>query len=491
MKFFSPSPTEATGVNPWRKWRSNPEGQPPRGHGCKPSTMILVLGKAVELGSPSNQDGAIAIMTVMWVSVFSLAILGTVSTLAVGELQMGGAEVASERTYYAAEAGLNQTLYDLIRNPVPGSSSLTVDGVNVNVDAQPDAVNPFRLIIISKATEPGTNSIRTLELAVVTSSFGGIHSAVQTGGGGLDMDPEAEVRGNVYANGTITGKVQGSKKSKILGDVYSSGPIGQVNNIDVSEDPQLHGKDVHAHDIVKTNMQDGSAYYTNIDGASRVGGQPCSSNPLCFPGFPDPVVTPYEIPYDYYKPVAGGTLYDQAAAGVSTPGDFIVDNSTGDRSLGPTIVQGDLEVKKGKILTLTGTVWVQGKIEIEDPNSTINVVATYNENSEALVAEGAIKMKNNANIAGSGHPLSFLLVISLSNASPAMEVRNNTSSAIFFAPNGKLELINGNDLNNATGDMVHLNNNVVVTYDQKLAFLTIPGGGSKVVTPEKTSWKEK
>lgn len=153
----------------------------------------------------SDNRGAIAIITLLTIMVFALVVMTTVSVLAIDEAQMGGAEVASEKTFYAAEAGVNEAIKHVSINPTPGNFELplsTTDGVHVQVTVAPSPTDPYQRLITSTA-EDATGKRRSLEIVVNATSFAtSLDYAVQSGQGGFKMD-NATVIGDIFSNGSI------------------------------------------------------------------------------------------------------------------------------------------------------------------------------------------------------------------------------------------------------------------------------------------------
>lgn len=174
----------------------------------------------------SNQRGALAIMSILWVSIFTLAVLGSTSILSASEQTMAANGVAGERTFLAAESGLNRALYELSENPTPRTFSFLLDGTTVDVDIAPvpPPGSPFDRRVTSRASD-STGKVRTLELFVTTSSLArSIDYAVMSGQGGIDMgnatvDASASPDNALFTNGNI----RGSNGATILGSVTVAG----------------------------------------------------------------------------------------------------------------------------------------------------------------------------------------------------------------------------------------------------------------------------
>lgn len=177
--------------------------------------------------------GAIALLVLLGVSVFSLMVLTSVSTLASHAFTITLNEAATEKTFYAAEAGLNEGLYRLVHNAAPGDITLNFNNIDVLVTIRANPLDPYQRVVTSRA-EDATGKVRELEIIANTSSFaGGFDYAVQTGAGGLYMDNNSAVIGNVYSNGSATGSSQAVVRGNLT--IAGSAQLDQGSTEQASE----------------------------------------------------------------------------------------------------------------------------------------------------------------------------------------------------------------------------------------------------------------
>ncbi len=158
--------------------------------------------------------GGVAILTLLGVSVFALAVMSTVANLTQAQGRIASAEIATQKTFYTAEAGLNQTLYSLAQNPAATISSAptTVNGFTTTVTVTPDpgfptASPPGFQGYVTVQTSDSSGKIRTLKIKATTSTLGGtfIYGA-QTDIGGVTMSSsDSTINGDVYSNGDVSG----------------------------------------------------------------------------------------------------------------------------------------------------------------------------------------------------------------------------------------------------------------------------------------------
>ena len=89
-------------------------------------------------------------------------------------------------------------------------------------------------------------------------------------------------------------------------------------------------------------------------------------------------------------------------------------------------------------------------------------------------------------IAGNGNVGNYPLLISLySGSGKAIAVKNNTSSTIFYAPYGTIEVSNNSSPIQLTANRIEIENNATVNYTTGLqnALFTSGPGGSWVYKP--------
>lgn len=437
-----------------------------------------------------NQNGAIALITLMVVGVFALAMMTTMSVLATSELKMSSSETASEKTFYAAEAGINEAIYKLSQDSMQeGSFSISVEGVNITFSI-PTSIptGVFPKTIVSQAIDPSTNIQRILQLKVHKSTFGGFDSAIKTGEGEFTLANSATVIGDVYTKGDVIG----SNNSVIKG-----GNIIITGNHTISSG--VVWGDVHACTIQNSCGICGNGYSNSID--------PPSLNKLNDPSLitglnPCPVNTPgtnFDIScpvptYEFPNPKLEQFILNDVWATVENGGHIgsLSLNNNETRYLGPIVIDNNLTLNNNSTLYLTGPVWVKGNVTFGN-NVTIQIDPNRGEISDTIVFEKTVNIKNGDTLAGSGVGTgnSFLLVASRVNSesTTAIDAKNNTTSVIYYAPFGILKLSNNIFANNATAKQIILDN-ATVQYDDRLRDIMFAGSNSYVITPESSTWRE-
>jgi len=302
---------------------------------------------------------------------------------------------------------------------------------------------------------------------------------------------------NGYGNGIgkYSKKWNSDPWTQITGDLnfrtYFGAGVSSINQVIVTGNAKANS--------ISNSKICGDAYYQTIDSDSlnflnspttQTCGTPVT-NGTAYPGASDP---PLEN-----MPISQANI-DQwkadAQSGGTVSGDYSV---TDDVSLGTQEITGDLLFPvNNKTLTITGTIYVHGNIDIKN-GSNIKCSSSYGANSCLIVADGWIHIDNNGVFGGSGAVGSFIMMLTTlacdgsfsegcTHHDGAMDVHNNAVGVIFYAQNGKINLHNGVNVTEVTAYKLKLDNNAVITYDQGLAnasFSSGPSGGWNI-----KSWKE-
>ena len=250
------------------------------------------------------------------------------------------------------------------------------------------------------------------------------------------------------------------------GDLAFKAWFGQANN---ALDKISVGANAHANTI-KNSAVTGHAYYQTLTNTT-VGGTK-------HPGSADPAAETMPIPQstiDGWK--------NEATAGGTTEGDYIVDAGA-IKTLGPQKITGNLTISNGGDLTISGTLYVVGNINIFN-NAKIRLSASFGNFSGAIITDGAVNVANGCVFYGNGSNYILLLT---TKAGEAVSLANNSDTAIFYAPNGIIDVNNNTTLKELTGYQIHLNNGAQVVYESGLASLLFSSGVSG--SWEVNSWEE-
>lgn len=279
-----------------------------------------------------------------------------------------------------------------------------------------------------------------------------------------------------YANGKAMYSSSWNAGSPVWSDaggdfnfkVWPGGDVRKITDMTI-------GGDAHANTIEDSTVT-GDAFYQTVTNTVVLG----TSNP----GSPNPA------PEDF--PISDGLVeqWKQAAeAGGVIAGNYEPGGAAS--SLGPKKITGDLILDNGHILTLTGTIYVTGNVDIKN-NASIVLDVGYGGSSGVIVADGWIHAQNNGIFQGAG-PNSFVMVLSTAagggDHDSAIDLHNNAEGAIFYAKNGLINLHNNVAVEQLTGKKIHLSNGATLTYNSGLANVNFSSGpgGSWVFSPG--SWR--
>ncbi len=200
-----------------------------------------------------------------------------------------------------------------------------------------------------------------------------------------------------------------------------------------------------------------------------------------------------ENPARQEMPISDGVIQDWKNEAVDTPGHICgaadgcdasgnLDVSNGaSKTVGPLKITGTLNIKNGGILTLTGTVWVVGKVTIAD-SSMVKLATGYGSNSGVMVTDGSVDVHNGVVFSGSGQAGSYIILLDAKNdfTNVTVDVDNGSTGVIYYASNGRIHFHNSAAAKEATAYGIDLNNSSIITYESGLAnvqFSSGPSGG--------------
>lgn len=422
-----------------------------------------------------DKRGAAAIITILGIAVFALTVLTSVSTLASKKLVLVRSDADSERTFYAAEAGINEALQRLKTNPEPGTFTLPTaitDNIAVTVTIDPSPTDPYQRIVTSRATD-ATNKQRTLQITANSSLFWlPFPYAVLSGVGGFIMEENSQVNGNIYSNGNIIGANPSNPKAKIIGDVWvamdAGGPSTHIDAV-------KNTGNVYAHRIQNTRIT-GEAYTSEF----------VNSTVTITPVHPE-IITPIK-PF----PIQDSEINDwktNASVGVPIIGDHEVN---GTESLGPKKIVGNLTFQNNSTLNVTGNIYVTGDVTISN-NVTINKDPSLGQYSTTIIADGIITVSNGATISSptGGYLMMLSTHSSLDSNDIAITANNGSNAIIYYAKDGSVFVENTGTLNGTMGKFIRIKQNVTITYGSSLQVFTIPPDSNHTFSTVGGSWQER
>ena len=395
-------------------------------------------------------------------------ILPNFANILLGQTAISRTILESKKSYFLAEAGVEDILYR-IKNGLEyeTDNTLDLDGGQVTTTVIDD-INTKTI----SATSNFRNLIRNIDLEIIAGVGSSFSYGVQSGNGGFVLNNNAVVNGSVYSNGSILG----SSGAKITGSAISAsdGEVnGLVSNVIVGEDGV---GDANAYEVVDSTIE-GNLYCQIGSGNNKV----CNaSNPPLGPrefSITDAMITDWK---------------NEAEEGETYNGDYTVNSS---ETLGPLKINGDLIINNNKTLTMSGTIWVTGNIEMKN-GSFIVLDEIYGAGSGVLVTDGTIDIGNNTTFVGSGEAGSYIMALTTSvcpydtdcDGDDAIEVNNNIEAVILNAQKGTLRMNNNSNAKQITALTIILDQNVEINYETGMSdssFVNGPTGDWTI-----SSWRE-
>lgn len=310
-----------------------------------------------------------------------------------------------------------------------------------------------------------------------------------------------------YANGTAkVGSALNSLSALNYDIAFRIKVGGQYPTLNV---PTVGGN-AFAHNITNTTMGK-HAYYQVVNGTVKANGgsDTCSltAGPYCHPGSTDQ--PPQNFPISDAQIAQMETI--AAAGGTTTcsPTCILTDGT----SIGPRKFVGNVTFEGGSTITLTGTVWVQGNLTL-DNNVILQLDPAYGTDNGIIIADnpndlansGIVTFSNNGDLRSSGYasctgtpkrcsdginknntcavatdcPLNSIMAIS-KNSDPAqitsaIEVSNNLSAGVLYAPYGLVSIKNNASLKEVTAQKLSLAPNTSIKYMTGLASAIFSSG---------------
>lgn len=406
-----------------------------------------------------NEKGYTISIIVFFVLIIMLSIALSMNSLIFYRQKISTNSIGSTKSYYAAEAGIEDALMILRNSPQmsPVSYNLNVDGFTTNVII-PSIVGSSRTIVSQGNVNNLTRKIQTVYS--IDSAGISFYYGAQVGEGGITMNNGSVIYGNVFSNGNITGS------GTISNNVIVAGNGNSIKDIYVGGDALVYSCLSSASVKNLTYVTGGTKTCTVRPGGTTV----TQSNEI------DPQPLPIsQTQIDDWKAEAllGGTSGSVTVSGT--------------QSLGPKKINGNLTLNNNATLKVTGTLYVTGAINLNN-GSTLKLETTYSALGGVVISDGKITLNNNSSTLGSGQPGSYLLMISTSTDDQAININNNGSGGIFYTSVGGIKLNNNASVKEIVGYKLNLNNNTTISYESGLAntfFSSGPSGGWKV-----TSWVE-
>ena len=459
---------------------------------------LKILVSIFATKSGAGQRGSALIISLVFMLIILIvvtALLGYVSQ----NVNSTRRAVASEQAMALAEAGVDQAISQL--NATAGAytgetdTALSTGVFDVSVETITLTLKEITATGYApdKASPKGERQVK-VRVSINTTSVS-FNYGVQVGNGGMVMDNNTSIDGNVYSNGTI----DGGQNAVITGDAFSAGAAGRIfDRLEI-------GGNAHAHQIDSDVEIAGNAYAYAIDDVQVTGDAFAYSLNDCdiegdasyttesgctidgaeitpYPGEADPAAEPFPLTDEQIQ-----DWKDAAAAGDTISGNYTIPLGTTE-SLGPIKITGNLIVDQLATLTLTGPIYVVGNITTYN-NSHVALDPAYDNSSEVIISDGVIDAVNNTFFDRAG-PESYIMMVTTKSGDDVFKVANRVDALIVYAANGEIEVLNRAILREVTGYKIHINQLAEVTYESGLANINFTGGPGASWQIQRGTWRE-
>lgn len=246
---------------------------------------------------------------------------------------------------------------------------------------------------------------------------------------------------------------------------------GAPTSIRATKSLQVDG-DVHANTIEKLTIGK-DAYFQTIISSTVAGIQHSGSAdppPKVFP-ISDANVADWKSQVDKPETTINGDITDC----VST--------------LGPAKIVGNFILDPAKKCTITvkSPVWITGNFNVDNKN-IFKLDSSYGVTSGVIIVDGRVEMDNTNRFEGTGAGVSLLMVLSnydsRTNDIPAIKIKNNGNTGVFYANTGIIEPGNNNTFKELTAWGIRLVDNSTIDYETGLSsslFTSGPSGSYSLV----------
>ena len=426
------------------------------------------------------QSGQAVILPVAFILLIALTLSGRATQPVKSDARLARETGESKRASALADAGAEDISYRVKRAKQYDSTEFVpIDNLFATTTVVTSANGSLKTV-----TGLGVdgNNVRKKTINLAKGDQVDFNYAVQAGNGGFTMANTSSVRGNLYANGPVTG----SNSTKIYGSVGSAGSSGLI-------DGAYSTSTAWAHTIQNATV-DNDAYYQSISNTT-VSGSSCP-NPHCYPDSPDKPTAPFPLSdakiAEWEQEAETGGVY----SGVCP---YKITESV---TIGPMKIPCDLEISNNPTVTFAGMVWVVGSINFKNSNS-IRLDPALGSKSIAIIADNpanrssgsTVSIANSTAFVGSGTKGSFFFLISANTSSEngggatAINLTNTaTGPVVLYSNHGKVSIGNSSQLKSVTGHLISLSNSAELIYDDGLEsalFDTGPGGSWNIL-----NWKE-
>ncbi len=325
------------------------------------------------------------------------------------------------------------------------------------------ATNPVNSSGSSVSLTPDT----TYWLVVDTSPYGNDPNTYYQWGGNA----------NGYAGGSMMkGKSGGSWTTTSPASldgyfyIYLGGDNGLISGTDPNNGPTIGGS-AHAHSVTNATIN-GSLFCQSGTG----------NNKICNTSQSDPAPNAYPISDSQIE-----GWKNEASAGNVRNSSWILGSNTSTSTSGNMRINGDLTVGSGAILTINGTLYVTGDIDMNG-SGRIQLGSSYGTTAGVIVVDGTTDLGGGAYVTGNGQTGSYAFLVSTNTLCStgiscgnnyAIDVSGGVGSVVLVAQDGGIRFNGGASAKAAVANYMTLSGGTTLIYETGLInvnFSSGPGG---------------
>ncbi len=198
------------------------------------------------------------------------------------------------------------------------------------------------------------------------------------------------------------------------------------------------------------------------------------------------------LPSSQPMPISSANIQawkDEASSGTIRNSSWDLGNDTSTSTPGAMKIVGDLTVRDGATLTITGPLYVTGRFKIEG-GARVKLASSYGTGDEVIVVQ-SFKLSGGGTLNGSGTAGSYVTLVADSaniGGVYAGEAEGGTSAVVYMAPFGTIKFSGGASAKAAVANAIIMEGGTSLVYEAGLASITFNNGPSGAWNVN--SWKE-
>ncbi len=159
-----------------------------------------------------QSSGQAALISIFFVMMIMLSAAFGVSSLALNEHKVANENAQSNKSFFAADAGVEDAIYRY-KTGKNVSPSFTIILNGATSDVEIESISPTERKIT--ATGDASNRIRAASAEIIIQPGASFSMALQAGTGGIKLGEGSAIYGNVYSNGSVIGDSNASTSGNV------------------------------------------------------------------------------------------------------------------------------------------------------------------------------------------------------------------------------------------------------------------------------------